>query len=313
MYVTDAPSLALNFLRSAQNYIEPTIYQRKYPDFQYRELVPVDNSAPEWTTRIDFFSMGDDVGEAREFSPDADDVPFVDFQLDKGDSRVFMASIGYRYNLQELEHARAYNLRLEADRADAARRKYELFVEGVAFLGRAKMGMTGLANSASVGTLATVNGSAGTATWRTKSADEILSDVNRGLSAVFIGSNGVEMADTMLIPQDAYDLITTKRLDALSGVTVYQHIMNSNAYTARTGRPLMIRSVFGLETAGAGSSGRAVFYRRDPEVVKIHVPMPLMWLPAERRLLKFEVPAIFRLGGVEIRRPLAMRYLDGLN
>lgn len=100
MLTMDAPSLALNFLRTAQNYIEPEIYARPYPDFQYRELVPVDNSAPDWTTRIDFFSMGDDVGEAREFSPDADDVPFVDFQLDKGDSRVFMAAIGYRYSGQ---------------------------------------------------------------------------------------------------------------------------------------------------------------------------------------------------------------------
>lgn len=312
MYVADAPSLALNFLRTAQNYIEPTIYARKYPDFQYRELVPVDNSAPDWTTRIDFFSMGDDAGEAREFHADGDDVPFVDFQLDKGDSRVYMAAIGYRYNLQELEHARAYNLRLEADRADAARRKYELFVEGVAFLGRAKLGMTGLVNSVSVGALSAANGAAGTATWRTKSADEILVDVNRALSAVYIGSNGVEYADTILIPQDCYDLITTKRLDPHVAVTIYEHIMRSNQYTARTGRPLTIRAVFGLETAGAGASGRLVAYRRDPEVVKMHIPMALQWLPAERRLLKFEVPGIFRLGGVEVRRPGGMKYLDGI-
>ena len=312
MYVADAPTLALNFLRSAQNYIEPTIYARKYPDFQYRELVPVDNSAPQWTTRIDFFSMGDDVGEAREFSADADDVPFVDFQLDKGDSRVYMAAIGYRYNLQELEHARAYNLRLEADRADAARRKYELYVENVAFLGRAKLGLTGLVNSTGVAAISAANGAAGTATWRTKTADEILADVNRALSSVFIGSNGVEYADTILIPQDSYDLITTKRIDPHVATTIYQHLMQSNQYTSRTGRPLTIRAVFGLETAGAGGSGRLVAYRRDPEVVKMHIPMSLQWLPAERRLLKFEVPGIFRLGGVEIRRPKGMTYLDGI-
>jgi hypothetical protein len=82
MFTTDAPALALNFLRTAQNYIEPGIYAREYPDFQYRELVPVDNSAPDWTTAIDFFSMGDDVGQAREVAADGDDIPFVDFKLD---------------------------------------------------------------------------------------------------------------------------------------------------------------------------------------------------------------------------------------
>ena len=138
MFTTDAPSLALNFLRTAQNYIEPGIYARQYPDFQYRELVPVDNSAPEWIKQIEFFSMGDDLGEAREFAAEGDDIPFVDFQLDKGDSRVTMAAIGYRYNLEELSHAQQYGIRLTDERADAARRAYERYVDNTAFLGRAK-------------------------------------------------------------------------------------------------------------------------------------------------------------------------------
>lgn len=312
MMTHDAPSLALNFLRTAQNYIEPQIYRREYPDFQYRELVPVDTSAPEWTTRIDFFSMGDDVGEAREFAPDGDDIPFVDFQLDKGDSRVFMAGIGYRYNLQELAHAQAYGIQLDTDRADAARRKYELFVDQVAFVGRPKMGMTGLVTSTSVTALIAANGAAGTATWETKTSDEIVRDVNRVLSDVFIGSNGIEQADTLLLSHSRYELIATRRLTDQQSTTLLEHIQRVNVYTARTGRPLTIRAVFGLETAGAGNTRRMVVYRRDPSVVKIHIPMPLRWLQAEQRLLKYEVPGVFRLGGVEFRRPGAARYMDGI-
>ncbi|WP_019997262.1 DUF2184 domain-containing protein [Aureimonas ureilytica] len=312
MFTTDAPSLALNFLRTAQNYIEPGIYARAYPDFQYRELVPVDNTAPEWIKQIDFFSMGDDMGEAREFAAEGDDIPFVDVQLDKGDSRVTMAAIGYRYNLEELSHAQQYGIRLTDDRADAARRAYERYVDNTAFLGRAKLGKTGLVNTASVTALVAANGAAGTATWATKTADEILKDFNTVLSAIFIGSNGIEQADTVLIPQAQYELIATKRLDPTMTTTVLEHIQRANVYTVRTGRPLTIRAVWGLETAGAGNSARLVAYRRDPAVVKMHVPMPLRWLEAERRLLKYEVPGIFRLGGVEVRRPGAMRYLDGI-
>lgn len=312
MFTTDAPALALNFLRTAQNYIEPGIYARAYPDFQYRELVPVDNSAPDWTTAIDFFSMGDDVGEAREFSPDGDDVPFVDFKLDQGNSRVWMASIGYRYNLQELAHAQQFGIRLTDDRADAARRKYEQYVDGVAFTGRAKLGMTGLINSTAVTALTAPNGTAGTATWRTKTVDEIVEDVNDVLGAVFTQSNGIEQVDTLLLSQDRYAYIATKRLDPTSERTILQHILAVNIYTIRTGQPLKIRAVFGLETAGAGATQRMVAYRRSPDVVKMHVPMPLRWLQAEQRLLKYEVPGIFRLGGVEFRRPGAARYLDGI-
>ncbi|MGA4552371.1 DUF2184 domain-containing protein [Methylorubrum aminovorans] len=313
MMTHDAPSLALNFLRTAQNYIEPQIYRREYPDFQYRELVPVDSTAPEWTTRIDFFSMGDDVGEAREFAPDGDDIPFVDFQLDKGDSRVFMAGIGYRYNLQELAHAQAYGIRLDTDRADAARRKYELFVDQVAFVGRPKLGMTGLVTSTSVVALTAANNAANSsALWENKTSDEIVKDVNRVLSAVFIGSNGIEQADTLLLPHTLYELIATRRLTDQQSTTLLEHIQRVNVFTARTGRQLIIRAVFGLETAGAGGTRRMVVYRRDPSVVKIHIPMPLRWLQAEQRLLKYEVPGVFRLGGVEFRRPGAARYMDGI-
>lgn len=312
MFTTDAPALALNFLRTAQNYIEPGIYARQYPDFQYRELVPVDNSAPDWTTAIDFFSMGDDVGEAREFAPDGDDINFVDFKLDKGSSRVFMVGIGYRYNLQELAHAQAYGIRLTDERADAARRKYEQFVDNLAFLGRSKLGMSGLINTASVTALTAANGAGGTATWPTKTPDEVVADFNRVLGLIFTDSNGIETADTILISQDRYNFLIGKRLDATSEVNLLDYILRANVYTARTGRPLTIRAVFGLETAGAGSTQRMVAYRRTPDVVKMHVPMPLRWLQAEQRLLKFEVPGIFRTGGVEVRRPGAMRYLDGI-
>lgn len=312
MFTQDAPALALNFLRTAQNYIEPGIYAREYPDYQYRELVPVDNSAPDWTTAIDFFSMGDDVGQAREFAADGDDIPFVDFKLDSGNSRVFMAGIGYRYNLQELAHAQAYGIRLESDRADAARRKYEQFVDNVAFLGRPKLGLTGLLNTVSVTALTAANGAGGSPLWVNKTADEILKDVNDVLSVIFTASNGIEQADTILLDQDRYALIATKRLDATMTTTILEHIQRANIYTIRTGRPLTIRAVFGLETAGAGGTHRMVAYRRDPGVVKIHVPMPLRWLQAEQRLLKYEIPGIFRLGGVEVRRPAAVRYLDGI-
>lgn len=312
MFTQDAPALALNFLRTAQNYIEPGIYAREYPDYQYRELVPVDNSAPDWTTAIDFFSMGDDVGQAREFAADGDDIPFVDFKLDSGNSRVFMAGIGYRYNLQELAHAQAYGIRLESDRADAARRKYEQFVDNVAFLGRPKLGLTGLLNTVSVTALTAANGAGGSPLWVNKTADEILKDVNDVLSVIFTASNGIEQADTILLDQDRYALIATKRLDATMTTTILEHIQRANIYTIRTGRPLTIRAVFGLETAGAGGTHRMVAYRRDPGVVKIHVPMPLRWLQAEQRLLKYEIPGIFRLGGVEVRRPGAVRYLDGI-
>jgi hypothetical protein len=56
-----------------------------------------------------------------------------------------------------------------------------------------------------------------------------------------------------------------------------------------------------------------IAYRKDPEIIKIHVPMPHRFLPVwQRGPLVYDVPGIFRTGGLEIRRPGAMRYVDGI-
>jgi hypothetical protein len=60
--------------------------------------------------------------------------------------------------------------------------------------------------------------------------------------------------------------------------------------------------------------GRMIVYKRDPQVLKMHIPMPHRFLPPwQTAPLVFTVPGIFRLGGLEIRRPSAVRYVDGIS
>jgi hypothetical protein len=75
----------------------------------------------------------------------------------------------------------------------------------------------------------------------------------------------------------------------------------------------MIRGLRGLDTASASGGGRAIAYRCDPDVVKMHVPMTHRFLPVwQTGPIVFDVPGIFRLAGLEIRRPGAFRYADGI-
>jgi hypothetical protein len=56
-----------------------------------------------------------------------------------------------------------------------------------------------------------------------------------------------------------------------------------------------------------------VAYRRNPQVLKLHVPMPHRFLPVyQDGPLNFVVPGVFRLGGLDIRRPKEVRYGDGI-
>jgi hypothetical protein len=47
-----------------------------------------------------------------------------------------------------------------------------------------------------------------------------------------------------------------------------------------------------------------VVYRRDPQVLKLHLPMPHWFLPVfQTGPMTLDIPGIFRVGSVEVRRP----------
>lgn len=314
IFTKDAAQQALGFVTSQTAHIEAQVVEVQYPDIQYSQIIPVDTSANEWAKSITYFSTNK-VGKAGWFHHYAKDIHVADSERSKFEVGVEMADIGYRWSLEEVGQAMMIpGMNLSADRASAARRAYEEFVDGVAIIGDTDKEFFGITNYPGIPTaMAAVGGTPAGTTWANKTADEILLDVNNALTGMFVESLTIELADTLLLPVAALMHIATKRLNDLSSMTVFQFLQQNNVYTFRTGRPLMIRELRGLETAGAGGTGRMIAYRRDPQVIKMHIPMTHRFLPVwQTGPLVFDVPGIFRLAGLEIRRPGAVRYVDGI-
>jgi hypothetical protein len=223
-----------------------------------------------------------------------------------------MADIGYRYDLEELGQAMMIpGTNLSADRAMAARRAYEEFVDNCMLRGADEKDMEGLIDYPGITTVLASNDS-GDTTWDTKDVDKIMDDINGALSGIYVGTLQTEMADTILLPVGALMALVTRRIPE-TDVSVMKYIRENNVYTLVTGQQLTFRGVRGLETAGQNGSGRMVAYRRDPSVLKALIPMTHRFLPVwQTAPMVFDVPGIFRLGGLEIRRPGSVRYVDGI-
>ena len=319
MSFQDAQQSALNFLVSQLSVIEPQVYRIQYPDIQYPNLIPVDTSGNEWAKSVTFFSQ-DEVGQADWFHHMANDVPLADVTREKHEVGIEMAAIGYHYTLEELgQMAMVPGTNLPTDRASAARRAYEEFVDGIALRGQPNAnntakGWKGLINEPSV-TVTTVqaDGNGNSTTWSNKTGDQIIRDVNAGITGVYTESLTVEMADTVLLPVALFTLLGSTPRGPNTDVSVLEWLMRYNVYTAQTKQPLTIRAVRGLETAAGDGGGRMVVYRNDPQVLKLRIPMPHRFLQVwQRGPLRFDVPGIFRLAPLEIRRPKAIRYVDGI-
>lgn len=304
----DAVSM-LAFVENQRNHIETEVNKTVFPEVQYQLLVPIDNSAPEWTKTITFRDS-ESYGKAGWINGNSDDIPLAGTKAGQSQSTVEMAGIGYGYGYEELQASMAYGVNLANDDAIAARETYERFVDQVAMVGDASKGMTGLLNGVGV----TVEAAA--AKWRATGTteDKILADVNKLLGGTATATGYTLPADTLLLPFEIYTYLASTPLANKSGGTLLSFIQQYNTYTAMTGQPLVVRAVNRLTKGAAnGTDDRVAAYSRNPRVVKMHIPMAHRFLPTyQTGALNFVVPGIFRLGGVEIRNKDGIRYMDGV-
>lgn len=296
--VNDATNLS--FAVQQATYVEGQVLLRQYPEVTYMRDIPVDTSANPYAASVTFFSL-DRVGSAKLVNGHGDDVPLANAVLDKWENTVRMGAIGYSFSLEEIGQAQMLGMNLSSMGADAANLAYQKFIDGAAFLGTGMPNSgTGLYNNAGVTSVAA------TGVWSGLTGDQILTDLNTMLSGVFSASSMVELADTVRLPPAVFANIASKARATTTDLTVLQYVQGANVYTATTGRPLDIRGDKFLTTT-------ACVYRKDPTVVKLHIPMPLQFLPVQPRNLEYYVPGMFRFAGVDIRRPGAIRYMSGVN
>jgi len=309
-------SQAVSFLQQTHASVEAELYRVKYPEYNYSDLLFVDTRANEWARTVTFYSS-DTVGKAGWFNANSTNMPRADVNMTQHNHSIQMAAIGYGYNLEEISFAKLAGPvgSLDQERMFAARRAYEQFMYGLVVAGDSTKNMGGLINYSGVtATTAPADGTGSATTFARKTGDQIARDINNELSGMQEGSLGIELANTIALPIQQFNLLATKRMGTAGDeITVLEWLMKYNVYTAQTGQPLKIRMLRGLDGAGGSGTDRMLTYVNDRDVVKLHLPMAHKFMPVyQTGPMLFEVPGIFRTGGVEIRRPNAVRYLDGI-
>lgn len=288
--------------------IETRIYAKRYPTYNYAQVIPVVTEGNQWAIGTTFFSV-DSAGEAKFLSGAGTDMPFNKATKDMASHDFAMIGSGWEWTIEEINQAALYGINLSTTDAMSATDKVERKLNSIAFTGATEKNWTGFANSADVprADVATPG-----TFWPDKSADQMLTDVNEVIGRVRTQTNEVEWADSLALPPAAFRAAATKRLGSGDGLlTVLEYIRRNNIYTAETGQALNIYPVRELATASQDTGGRMVAYRRDEEVVRFHLPMPRTVLAARQKsIMGFEQGIIARTGGTEWRLPKAAAYAD---
>ena len=298
---------ALGFMRSQTRLIRDRIYALRYPDVDFATYVPV-TPPPEgdrqWATGIEHYSS-DMVGTMVQISPQTTELPMVDLTHDQHLVKVaeWGASIGYHW--MEMQQAMMVGDTMTMMKKEMSlRRAYDQTHWKLVMTGRSDLGWDGLINHS------TATATDASAPWAGRAADSILKDVNDMLEGVYTTTNTVDMADTMYLPVGIQSVLASKFISG-TAESVMSLIIRNNVYTMMTGRPLRIRELRGLENAAAGNANRAIFFRNSPDVLEYHLIMPLTMYELHRTgSFHWVIPAITRTGGLEIKLPTSVRYLD---
>lgn len=330
--ISDAQSLA--FVQGQAFRINTTIYETNFPLWDFERFVFVDTTGPAWSPGVLTYTSTK-TGRAEWQSGYAKDVPLADVGQDMQLKTHHLAAIGYQFNIEEINTAMQIGAPLSSRRADAARLAYREFMwnvtmYGVGYTGGVSKGMGGITNYPGVtATQAPTDGTgAPNSAWvlndgtGNKTPAQIIRDINIALGAIGTATSQRLLADTILLPQAAYNYIASTPYSAMLPMTILEYLIGSqgipgrNLYTQETGRPLTIRVLPGLErasTAGVSGGGRMVAYVNDAAYIKLHLPMPHQFLPVyQDGPLNYAVPGIFRTGGVEVMNTVLMRYIDGI-
>ena len=290
---------ALGFVTSQTEAIETQVYARQYAAITYTQDIPLAPGVPEWTAGVSFYSS-DSVGQAELIGGKVDDIPLANVTRAKHTVSIQMAAIGYQFSLEEIGQAQMLGMDLSAEGAMAARKAYEQFMDAVAYSGQ-----KGVGNGQGLYNLSGITSATASAPWDGATASAILDDLNGLLSGLMVDSKGLEMANVVKVPLALFSTLTSNRLSEHSDTTILDHIKASNVLTAMTGQALDIKADHRL-------ADKVLVYRKDPDVLRLHVPMPLKFLPPQSVNLHITVPGMFRTSGLEVRNPHAIRELTGV-
>lgn len=300
----------LGFYISQLANLEPTIYEAKYTNINFAEMIPVNTNVPEWADSWDYMSF-DAVTVGKFIGSSADDLPSVSLSANKTPVKIGYAGNSFDYSLDELRKSQQLRIPVDATKGRAAFRGSQEHSQRVAYFGDASRGMEGLFNNSNISLdNSTVN-------WNTATGQEIVDDMNSLLISVWINSANTHLPNAIAIDSARYGLISSRRMDSGTDTTILEFFKRNNLYTTTTGRDIMVFPRLQLSAAELAKNGvsnggkdRMMAYELNDENLGMVNPIPWRALAPQTIGLNIKVPCEYKISGTEFRYPFSAAYRD---
>ena len=304
------------FLRELED-IDKTAYMRRFPALIARQVIPTFISVGAWAHAYTWREWTP-TGSAKFIQNNSSDLPMVDVTGKENSQIIKDCGSAYQYTLKEVKAFTQTGVPLDAMRAQACRTSVEQLIDTTLARGASAEGLFGVLNQDStalpaanrVKLVVPSTKAAGGLKWGTLLAPnatgrEMANDVIGTAAKVVGDSNGIFSAVNVVMPIDQYNVASETQINALNQTSALDVMLKSQLI-------MSVRSWYQCKGASVDTtSDRIAFFPSDPQVLGGIVPQE--WTPQapQQRNFAFVINTLASCGGVVVRYPLGMRYMDG--
>lgn len=297
---------SLQWLNREITQLDPTKYWVEYPAKKARMVFPVDTSVGKGFKKYEY-KLYNKTGQAKILNAKATDIPKLNVSAEVFTGKVFEMMIGQDFTFQDIDTAALNNTGLDMDFMTQAREAHIFKENDVAFYGSEEEGLDGLTVNANIGVTVAPTGDLVSALWtgtNAKVASEVYSDVATLIDLVNTETKGTHIANTVLFPLSARSQLN-QVYSTLSGKSVLAQLKENFPEITTW------EFVNELETSGTGSTRQMFAFDMDVKVLRMIVPFETEPTPAVPKETGYSVGARMGIGGLNIRKPLAIQSMYG--
>jgi hypothetical protein len=295
-----------------------TLVRTPLTSFTYTRDIPI-RVGGGWVDYVSAMGVGYGVtggsGDGPVTAASADGVPLVQADFSKDLHKAHMIAVGTRVFWIDQMKGNVTGRNLDTLLRDGVRLTYDKHMDENTYKGFAKYNTTGLLNDADVTVTNAAAGAGGTATWATKTADEILKDVNDAILTAWAAAEYDldAIPNHIVLPYEQYNYIATTKVSQLAEKTILTFLLENNVAKANGG-DLFIGATSWAKGAGVGNTDRMLVYVNKERYVAMDELVPLtraMTTPNAERF-SYDTTYAGNVSEVEVFYPMTMLYVDGI-
>ena len=261
---------------------------------------------------VTYASTGRD--EDSLFVENGNDIPVIQADFSDNPARMFNFQEYMRIGYIEQQKFKKLAYSLEDTLNKGIRLHLDKVIDRNVYSGISKANTTGLINCPRVMRMsAAATGTGNATTWASKTADEILNDINNIISAIWTACDCASDAlpNHILIPVEQFGSLVMRRVSDDSERSILTYVLENNL-TNQQGGNLVISPSKWCKGAGTARADRLVCYINHIDRVRFTQTVPLQRLQTEIRNMSFDTPFVSQFSEVQFLYPQTVRYMDGI-